>query len=263
MAQVNIITLTTDWGPRDHYSGVVKGAILSKLPEARIVDITHQIPPFNVKQASFILRNSFPHFPDGTVHIVGVNTEESELTPHIALLYRNHYFIGADNGIFTLMFDGLPDKIVELTIPQDSGHFIFSTRDRFVKAAVHLATGKPVEELGDVRNELKALISMQPQINGNIISGRVIYIDNYENVFLNITEKEFLETGMRRRFSLNIKGKTHPVNVVRNAYSDVPEGEIAVLFSTTGYLEIAINKGNASSLLGLRNDDVVLIEFAR
>ncbi len=258
---VPVITLTTDWGMLDHYAGAVKGAILTKLPAARIVDITHQIPPFDLKKASFILRNSYPFFPEGSIHIVGVSTEESETNPHVAIQYNGHYFIGADNGVFTLMFDGHPEKIVELTIAQDTGYFIFSTRDRFAKAAVHLANGGNIDELGDIRSELKALITLRPQINGSNIGGRVIYIDNYENVFLNITAGEFTEVGKNRRFSLIIKGKSHPVNGVRDAYSEVPEGEIAVLFSTTGFVEIAINKGNAASLLGIKNDDVILVEF--
>lgn len=258
---VPVITLTTDWGSRDHYAGAVKGAIISRLPDARIVDITHRIPAFDVKQASFILRNTFHHFPEGSIHIIGVNTEESESTPHVAILYRKHFFIGADNGVFALMFDRSPEKIVELTIAQDTGYFIFSTRDRFVKAAVHLAKGGTIEELGDVRSELKALITLRPQINGSTIAGRVIYIDNYENAFLNVTSGEFAEVGQNRKFSLNIKGKTHPVSTIRDAYGEVPEGEIAVLFSTTGFLEIAINKGNAAGLLGIATDDVILIEF--
>lgn len=259
---VPVITLTTDWGSRDHYAGAVKGAIISRLPEARIVDITHKIRPFSVKQASFILRNAFPFFPEGSIHIIGVNTEESEQTPHVAVYYKKHYFIGADNGIFTLMFEENPEKIVELDITQDTGFFIFSTRDRFVKAAVHLAKGGTIEELGHTRSELNALISMRPHISGNSISGRVTYIDNYENAFLNVTSQEFAEVGKNRKFSLVIKGKPQSVSMIREAYSAVPEGEIAVLFSTTGYIEIAINKGNAASLLGLRTDDIVLIEFA-
>jgi S-adenosyl-L-methionine hydrolase (adenosine-forming) len=258
---VPVITLTTDWGMLDHYAGAVKGAILTRLPDARIVDITHHIPPFDLKKASFILRNSYLFFPEGSIHIVGVSTEESETNPHVAIQYNGHYFIGADNGVFTLMFDAHPEKIVELTIAQDTGYFIFSTRDRFVKAAVHLAKGGNIDELGDIRSELKALITLRPQINGSNIGGRVIYIDNYENVFLNINAAEFTEVGKNRRFSLIIKGKSHPVNSVRDAYSEVPEGEIAVLFSTTGFVEIAINKGNAASLLGIKNDDVILIEF--
>ncbi|MBK9356718.1 MAG: SAM-dependent chlorinase/fluorinase [Bacteroidales bacterium] len=118
-----------------------------------------------------------------------------------------------------------------------------------------------MEELGVVRSELKALITLRPQINGSTIAGRVIYIDNYQNVFLNVNAADFSEVGNNRKFSLNIKGKTHPVNTVRDAYGEVSEGEIVVLFSTTGFLEIAINKGNAAGLLGIATDDVILIEF--
>lgn len=258
----SVITLTTDWGCLDHYAGAVKGAIISRLADATIVDITHQIRPFDVKQASFILRNAFRHFPDGSIHIIGVNTEESEENPHVVVLYRKHYFIGADNGVFSLMFENAPEKIVELNINQDTGFFTFSTRDRFVKAAVHLAGGGSMEELGDIRSTLNPLITMKHQINGNTIAGRVIYIDNYENAFLNITASEFAGAGRNRRFSLVIKGKVHQVNMIRDAYGEVPEGEIAVLFGTTGFLEIAINKGNAAGLLGISTDDVILIEFA-
>lgn len=257
----SIVTLTSDWGLRDHYIAAVKGALISRLPDVRIVDISHHIDPFNLKQGSFVLRNAFPAFPKGTIHIVGINTEESETTPHIALLHDGHFFVGTDNGIFTLMFDVLPEKIIELEITQDSGYFTFSTRDRFVKAAVHLAKGGPIEELGNLRSDLKALISMQPQIDGNTIAGRVIYIDNYENVFLNISYTELENTGHKRKFSLNIKGHKYQINQLRSAYSDVPNGEIAVIASATGFIEIAINQGNAASLLGLHTDDVVLIEF--
>ena len=257
----SIITLTSDWGLRDHYIASVKGALISRLPDVRIVDISHHISPFNLKQGSFVLRNAFPAFPKGTIHIVGLNTEESESTPHIALLHDGHFFIGTDNGIFTLMFDTLPEKIIELEIPQDSGYFTFSSRDRFVKAAVHLAKGEPLEELGNLRSDLNALISMKPQINGNTIAGRVIYIDNYENVFLNISYTELEDTGNRRKFALNIKGRKYQVNQLRRAYTDVPDGEIAIIPSSTGFIEIAINCGNAASLLGLHVDDVVLIEF--
>jgi len=257
-----VITLTTDWGLRDHYAAAVKGALISRLPDIRIVDITHRVPTFDVKRASFILRNAFQHFPPGTIHIIGVNTEESEKVAHVAIEYENQFFIGADNGVFALMFDSHPAKIVEITIPQDSGSFVFSTRDRFVKAAVHLAGGNSIESLGNLRKDLNALITMRPQINGNTIAGRVLYIDNYENAFLNITASDFKTIGHNRRFDLNIKGKKHPISMIRDAYGEVPEGEIAVIFSTTGYLEIAINKGNAASLLGIKTDDVILIEFA-
>ncbi|MFA6949390.1 MAG: SAM-dependent chlorinase/fluorinase [Lentimicrobiaceae bacterium] len=256
-----IITLTSDWGLLDHYVGAVKGTIIKRLPDARIVDITHLIPPFDLKKAAFIIRNTYHHFPEKTIHIIGINTEESESVPHIVVKYNGQYFIGADNGIFTMIFDELPEQIIELSIPQDTGFFTFSSRDRFVKTAIHLALGNDVEDLGIPRSELNTFINMKPQFNGNTLRARVIYVDNYENLFLNVTSKEFRDMGKGRSFSLFIKGKPENIGTVNTAYGEVPEGEIVFLFSTTGFIEIAVNKGNASSLLGLKPDDVVVIEF--
>lgn len=256
-----IITLTSDWGLLDHYVSAVKGSIIRRLPDARIVDITHQIPPFDLKKAAFILKNAYRHFPDKTIHIIGVNTEESETVPHIVVMHNKHYFIGADNGIFTLLFNEIPEMIYELRIPQDTNYFTFSTRDRFVKTAVHLALGNDIEELGVPRTELTTFINMQPQLNGNQLQARVMYVDNYENLFLNVTSDEFKQIGLGRKFSLFIKGKPEKINMVHDAYGEVAEGEIVVLFSTTGFVEIAVNKGNAASLLGYKPDQVVIIEF--
>lgn len=256
-----IITLTTDWGLLDHYVGVVKGSIISRLPDARIVDITHLIPPFDLKKAAFILRNTYHFFPKKTIHIIGVSTEESESTPHIVVRHDDQYFIGADNGIFTLLFNEIPELIYELRITQDSNFFTFSTRDRFVKTAVHLALGNDIEELGVPRTELNTYINMQPQLNGNQLQARVMYIDNYQNIYLNVTSEEFTQIGKGRSFSLYIKGKPENIKKVQDAYGETPEGEIVVLYSTTGFVEIAVNKGNAASLLGFKPDQVVIIEF--
>ncbi len=256
-----IITLTTDWGLMDHYVGAVKGSIISRLPDARIVDITHLIPPFDLKKAAFILRNSYLHFPKKTIHIIGVSTEESESTPHIVVMHHDHYFIGADNGIFTLLFNEIPNQIYELRIPQDTNFFTFSTRDRFVKTAVHLALGNDIEELGVPGTKLNTYINMQPQLDSNKLHARVIYIDNYENIYLNVTADEFTQMGKGRSFSLYIKGKPENIRKVHDAYGEAPEGEIVVLFSTTGFVEIAVNKGNAASLLGFKTDQIVIIEF--
>ncbi len=256
-----IITLTTDWGLLDHYLGAVKGSIISRLPDAKIFDITHLIPPFDLKKAAFILRNAYRNFPENTIHIIGVSTEESESVPHVVVKYNHHYFIGADNGIFTLLFSSLPEEIYELTIPQDTNYFTFSTRDRFVKAAVHLAKGNDVSEIGDPRNQLTTSINMQPHLNGNQLQARVMYVDNYQNLYINVTADEFIQMGQGRSFSLINRGKSEKIKKIHDAYGDVPEGEIAVLFSTTGFVEIAVNRGPAASLLGYKPDQPVLIEF--
>lgn len=254
-----IITLTSDWGLRDHYLAAVKGSIISRLPEARIIDITHEVEPFNLKQASFILRNSYAHFPPGSIHIIAMRTEETTDFPHVVMSYDGHYFIGTDNGIFSLIFSRKPEQMFELTIPQDSDYFTFSTRDRFVKAAVHLAEGKPVEELGRPRSEWQQQMHFQPVVSGNVIRGIVIYVDNYENVITNITRELFEEVRKERPFIIECRGEQ--LKNISTSYLDVPVGDVVALFGSTGHLEIAINQGNASGLLGLYLNDSIRVEF--
>ncbi len=257
---MGIITLTSDWGLKDHYAGSVRGTIMKQWPEATIIDISHDIPPFNIKEAAFIVKNAYPSFPEGTVHIIGINTEESDIYPHVAVFIHGQYFIGSDNGIFALIFDEEPDKIIELNIVQDTDLFTFSTRDRFVKAAVHLISGKKLAELGTKRKNLTEKILFKPVIEKDVIKGMVIYVDNYENVITNITRDLFEKSRKGRKFRILIRGGE--INKISDSYSEVPVGEILALFGTTGHLEIAMNNGTASSLLGLDLDDPVRIEFS-
>lgn len=255
-----IITLTSDWGLKDHYLSIIKGRILKLLPDTRIIDITHNVPPFNSIQAAFILKNCYKDFPDGTIHIIAVNTEETAKFPHTLVCADKQYFIGTDNGIFSLILDSKPEKIIELTTPQDSDYFTFSTRDRFVKTAVHLAKKNKADELGDNKDSLIEKISFKPVTGQNVIKGMVVYIDNYENIITNISQEFFQEFSNGRKYKIILRGET--LKAIHNSYTDVPFGEIVALFNTSGFLEIAINQGNASSLLGLYQNDTIRIEFA-
>jgi S-adenosyl-L-methionine hydrolase (adenosine-forming) len=255
-----IITLTSDWGLKDHYLGAVKGAIYSRLPGISIVDISHTIPPFDLNQAAFIIRNFYKDFPPGTIHILGINTEASIETPHTLVVHDGHYFIGADNGIFSLIFDEIPSTIYELDVLQDSDYFTFSARDVFVKVACHIAEGKPVDQLGTPKKSIVRKMSFKPVIDGNLIKGKVIYIDNYENVFTNISEAFFKSVVKGQKFAIMFRSASYRITTISKSYKDVVEGEMLALFSTSGHLEIAINQGKASSLLGLRMDQPVLIE---
>jgi len=254
-----IITLTTDWGLKDHYAAAVKGKLYSQLPDLKIVDISHQVAPFSIEQAAFVFKNCYQNFPEGTIHILGVSTEESEKSPHTALFHNGHYFIGADSGIFSMIFDDQPEKIVELNIPQDSDSFTFSSHNRFVNAAVHLASGKPLEELGDLREKINLKLQFKPAINKDTIKGMVIYIDAYENLVTNITQDLFKSVGKGRKYHVLLRGEK--INKVYQSYNDVPIGEIVVIFGSNAHLEVAINHGNASSLLGISLNDSIMIEF--
>jgi len=256
-----IITLTSDWGLKDHYLAAVKGAIYNQISDAIIVDISHQIPSFDLNQAAFIIRNFYKNFPPGTIHILGINTEASIDTPHTVVFNDGHYFIGSDNGIFSLIFDEIPETIIELDIIQDSDYFTFSTRDVFVKVACHLSKGKPLAELGRPKETVLSKMSFKPVIDGSLIKGKVIYVDSYENVFTNITESLFKSMTRGKKFVIQFRSASYRINKISRSYNDEVEGEMLALFSTSGHLEIAINRGKASSLLGLKIDQPVLIEI--
>ncbi len=260
-----IITLTTDWGSKDHYLAGVKGSLLKAVPNANIIDISHEIPAFDIYQASFVVKNCYRNFPANTIHIIGVNSESSIDTPHIVLRYDNQFFIGSDNGIFSLIFDEIPSKIIEIDIIQDTDKFTFSTKDVFVKVAQHIAAGKPIDDLGFPKDSLNKLMSFEPVIeNGEdetTIIGKVIYLDRYENAIVNIKRDLFESTGKGRPFSISFNSFLNTITEINKSYGDVAISDMLALFDSNDFLEIAINQGNAGSLLGLKLDTKVRISF--
>ena len=258
---MTFVTLTTDWGNSSFYAGAVKGTLLRMIPGVTIVEISHQIPSFNILHASFVLRNAYPHFPEGSIHIIGVNTEAGLQSPHIAAKHHGHYFIGADNGIFSLLFDNSALDAVELDLMQDSDYFTFSTRDVFSKAASLIVANGSMQPLGKSYNQFKELVHIKAATYENQIIGNVVFIDDYQNVFLNIDKSIFFKTAKGRSFKINLRLKEPHIAKISQAYGDVPEGELVILFGSTGFLELAINKGKAASLLGLHVNDTVSIEF--
>jgi S-adenosylmethionine hydrolase len=255
-----IITLTTDLGDKDIYQAALKGSILKLLPKVNIVDITHSVAAFNVQQAAFILKNSFYYFPDATVHLIGIDTVYNTDTRYLAICYKKHYFVGSDNGIFSLMFDAEPDEMVEINIMQDLKFLHFPLADIFVKAACHLASGGKLSEIGLPVTSIEKKMNLQPVVEKNVIKGAVIYIDSFQNVITNITKEFFNKVQQGRRFTLYFK-RNETISQLSWHYNEVPEGEKLCLFGISDHLEIAINKGNASGLLGLNLGDSVIIDF--
>jgi S-adenosylmethionine hydrolase len=255
-----IITLTTDLGDKDIYQAALKGSILKLLPTVNIVDITNSVAAYNIQQAAFILKNSFYYFPDQTVHLIGIDTVYKEYTKYLAVKYKNHYFVGADNGIFSLMFDKDPEEMVEINIMQDLKFLHFPLADIFVKAACHLAQGGSLDKIGVPVNEIENKMNLQPVIEKNLIKGGVIYIDSFQNVITNITKELFNTIQRGRRFTLSFK-RNETITHLCWHYNEVPEGEKLCLFGISDHLEIAINKGNAAGLLGLNLGDTVVIDF--
>ncbi len=259
-----IITLTSNWGLKDHYLASVKGAILSRLPQAAIVDITHEIESFSIDKAGFILRNAYPYFPPGSIHLIGLNSIESDAHPHVVVKADGHYFISADNGIFTVLFDTPPEDYIYLEIPQESQYFTFPERDRFVKAACHLAEGKSMDELGTRPQANQSFIYTisKATLTENGLRGSIVYIDHYGNVYINISEKQFRETFGYNKFILKMPRERHNIYQLAKAYDDVRHGEVCALFASNGMLQVAVNEGNAEELLGLKLYSSVDVVFA-
>jgi S-adenosyl-L-methionine hydrolase (adenosine-forming) len=258
---MTIITLLTDWGNRDHYGAMVKGKILSKIPDATVLDISHSIAPFNLNSAAFVLKNSFPAFPKGSIHIVDIASDATIEMPHIIVKYDGYHFIGADNGIFSLAFEHPPEEIIEIDIHQDSDTFTFPAYDVFVKVAQHIAEGNDISELGPKKKELITRIPLRPVTSENLIKGHVVYVDSYENVFTNIDKALFNKIGQKRPFRIIFGSSRYNINKINQSYKDVYEGDLVALFSATGHLQIAVSMGNAAGLLGLKTDDAIRVEF--
>ena len=258
---MGVITLTSDWGTADYYIGAVKGMIYKHFPEARIVDITHEINKFDSGEAAFMLRHVFPSFPEGSIHIIGINTEESIQEPHTIAFYLGQYFIGTDNGVFSMIFDGPPEWMIELDIPHESSGFTFSSRDRFAIAAARIARGDNPKEMGDVKTELVKKMLFKPVVGQADIKAMVIHIDGYQNLITNIDRKTFQTFVRNHPFVISFRSQKYKVTEVKEAYTDARPGEIVAVFASNGLLEIAINQGKAASLLGIRKNDPVVVSL--
>ena len=163
-----IITLTSDYGNKDYFIAAIKGAILSESSEVQIIDISHHISPFNLQEAAYILKNAYHYFPKGTIHIIGIETENSKTKQHIACKIDDHYFIGSDTGIFSLMFPYFTaEVIILLDISQELDNTSFPMKDIFIKAACHLNRGGGVSILGHRINKLKEVKDFQPILSSD------------------------------------------------------------------------------------------------
>jgi S-adenosylmethionine hydrolase len=274
---MSIITLTTDYGLKDHFVGALKGKILSEYSEASIIDISHDIDPFNTVEASYIIGASYASFPKGTVHLIGVDMEWNKENQHIVMQWNDHYFIAADNGILSMLSQKIvPQKIVAINI-HDRLHNEATDMDVFVKVACHIAKGGLLNIIGKEINSIKQVTELQAvvSLDNNSLKGHIIYIDHFGNVVTNISKKQFLEVAKGRPYQIVMKTKN--IKTILPNYSAIAssdkypikyyEGEKLALFNEAGFLEIAIFRsnpskvGSANSLLGLNYRDVINIIF--
>nr|WP_299203811.1 SAM-dependent chlorinase/fluorinase [uncultured Brumimicrobium sp.] len=273
---MSIITLTTDMGMGDYYVASLKGKILKNLPNVQIVDVSHVVSPFKVTQAAYLLKNCMRDFPEGTVHVVGVDAEplinfnqpEESVYPTV-VKFQGQYFVAADNGFFSLL---MGNKVAEgmwrlddvLSRPELMN---FPTKNILVPAACKIIAGEELDSFCSSVDSIRKAIPLSPVIDGNTLKGAVSYIDHYGNIITNITKEDFYHIGKNVPFVIYFRQKEYYIDVISLGYNEVPPGEKVAIFNDGGYLEIAINKGTpengggANSLFGLRVGDIIRIEF--
>lgn len=253
-----VVTLTSDFGQKDYYLPLIKGAILSQDEQLRLVDITHQIATYDIVQAAFIFSNAWHSFPKGTIHLLSVNDYYQAQCRYVAIQHDGHYFIGPDNGLFTLIFPDLTINGYVLSLPEEEP---FSLRQIYARAVGHIASGRPMDKIGEPAGSLLQRITFQPVVQPSTIRGSVIHVDRFDNAILNIRRPLFEQVGQGRPFQLHFK-RHDPISTLCRHYHDVPIGEILCLFNEAGYLVIAINMGRAAGLLGLKVEESVQIDFS-
>lgn len=255
---MQLVTLTTDFGTQDFYAGALKGALLSRSPEVRLVDISHDIKPFDIVQGAFVVQNVWREFLPGTIHLIAVNCVYDEGYRFVAARREGHFFLAPDNGLLTLLFQNIAPADLR-NLPADPAEH-FAVKNIFANGVAHLAAGKPFDELGEFAAPLLERISIQPVITPARIRGTVIHVDNFENVVVNIHREVFEKAQNGRDFSLFFK-RNDPITKLSGNYCDVAPGEQLCLFNSAGLLEIAVNMGKAATLLGLKVEDVVEVVF--
>lgn len=255
-----MITLTTDLGTRDYYAGAIKGELLRAIPAANIIDISHDIEKFEIQHAAFVIKNAYNHFPSQTIHLIGVNTFDVADAATLIVKHDDHFFIAPDNGFFGLIWDGIiPKEIFEVALTIDEISSTLPISDVYVRAAAHIAAGKSPMEIAKQVSSFKMRINSRPTISVDHLKGSVIHLDSFFNAITNIRKEEFNKVVKGRKVTVHFKNY-HIDRLSRN-YADNTEGDMVVFFNTAGYLEIALNKGKANTLLNINTGDAVLVEF--
>lgn len=271
-----IITLTSDFGHKDPSVAILKAKIYSELPDAKIVDISHEIQPFDIAEGAFILKNAYQNFPKGSIHIIAVDELIHPFKKPIVVKIDEHYFISSDNGILSLInSDGRPTEIIEINFPKVDFNSDFPSRDIFVPVACHLKRGGNLNLVGQRMSAFKELSTLRPAIKDDqAIYGSVIYIDNFGNSITNITQNIFQQIGRNRPFSIYHRGQEFTRiyqnyhEIVRDFENETQDmGRPMALFGSSGFLEIAVYKGNpqnqggANTLLGLKKGSEIRVNF--
>ncbi len=259
MSRANVITLLSDFGLRDTYVAQMKGVILSLNPAARLIDITHEVAPGAVLEGALALESAAPWFPPGTVHLAVVDPGVGSARTALAAAAGGHFFVGPDNGLFSLVLAADPSprlfRLREELVGAPKKSATFHGRDLFAPAAALLALGRPLEELGEPLSECVRLSLPEPRPVPGGLEGEVIHIDRFGNCVTNLRPAHLEGRGVAGVAAGGWRG------ALRRTYADVAEGECLALWGSSGRLEVACRGGSAAQRLGLSVGDAVSLRM--
>ena len=256
-----VITFMSDFGLEDHYVAAVKAAIIRQNPGITMIDLSHVIKLGDIGQAAYILKSVYNDFPKGTVHLCAIDRLQKEPSKMIAIKLQEHFFVGPDSGLFSLISQERPVAIIDLNVVRHI-YSTFPTKDILAPAAASLASGKNIHDMGLELPQITELFARKLKVTKREIAGNIIRVDYYGNLITNISKEEFDVIQIINKqalFSITVGRET--LTEINNTYSDVDSGECFVFFNSNGLLQIGLNKGNASELLGLKLDTPITITF--
>ncbi|HEV7781703.1 MAG TPA: SAM-dependent chlorinase/fluorinase [Chitinophagaceae bacterium] len=246
-----LVTLTSDIGSPDYLVAAVKAQLLQLNSDFRIIDISHNIPPFNYPQAAYVCQNAIKNFPDFTYHLVLVNLFEKKPEQLLLAFHNNQYLLCADNGLLTMILEETPEIVIGIPLEKTATKNTIYLSAVMGRVVNQLVNGDSIKNIGNSDVQYLEKRHLRPILENNSIEGQIIFIDSFENVIVNITHEQFEEQRKGRSFRIVFK-RDEMIDRISESYADVSEGEKLALFNSAGYLEIAINKGNAAGLFGLR-----------
>lgn len=261
-ARPPVITLTTDFGLADHFAGVMKGVILGIAPDARIVDISHEVQPFEIADGAFTIAEAYRYFPERSVHVVVVDPGVGTARRPVLVEAAGQFFVGPDNGVFTMVYDREAHVVRAITndrffLPDVSR--TFHGRDVFAPCAAHLAAGTSADAFGDPIHDYVQLGLMKPQqMARRVWAGTVLKVDRFGNLITNLHVDRFPEL-LTRPFELSV-GLRQIIGLAPT-FGDCAPGELANVVGSSGYLEVIENQGSAAKTLGCGAGAPVEITF--
>ena len=254
---MQIVTIISDFGTQDYYAALLKGSILKLNSDLQIIDVSHEIDTHDIRQAAYFLNASYKSFPPGTIHILAVNNYYDPNFEIIVFEYKGHFFIGPNNGAFSLAFDSVnEDEIYKVILDESEVNFF----DLVSHGVSLISQNMAITEVGPPLNSYEKKLDIQPVMTSDEIRATIIHIDKYENVVINVHREYFEHVRKGRNFEIFFK-YYNPITHISNIYSDVPVGEVLACFNSANYLEIAINMGKAASQLDLMKDETIQIRF--